>query len=291
MTSAALVATDIAVRLACPRCHRGLVLRDGTACCGLCGTVGTFRGDVISFEAGPRTPSYFDERVDELNTTTHNNWAFSYAQQVSLLESYLREARTVLDLGCGSRSPYERRPDAFIIGVDPSMHALQANKCLNLRLHTNAVRLPLASGSIDLAVCFYSLHHMIGDNIDQTRANVTRCLRECSRVLVPGGTLFIAENNPRSFFWLLQRWGWSFARKTLGRHVDMFFWSQRELDRLLLEATGRRAARTVTCDAGPLAVISPAFAVPQLKIFGFMHPLNRSVSIWTKATPSVSSDP
>lgn len=280
---------DVVARLTCPRCHRNLTLRGDDVRCAACGTVATLAEGVIRFQGGSGE-AYFDERVDELNTTTDNNWTFSYAQQVSLLASYLERATTVLDIGCGSRLPYEPRRDAFVIGVDPSADALRANTRLNLRVHTSAVQLPVASSSIDLLVCFYSLHHMIGRSIRETRANVAECLREVARVLTPSGTLFIVENNPRSLFWLLQRWGWAPAKKILGRHLDMFFWSKGELNQLLVEATGRGVTRTVTCDANPLTMISPLFAMPQFKVFRFMHPLSCSVSIWNKELRSVPKE-
>src|SRR4029077_15400542 len=116
-------------------------------------------------------------------------------------------------------------------------------------------------------------------DISETRSNVTECLRESARVLAPGGTLFIIENNPRSAYRWLQQRGWLFAKKILGRHLDMFFWSPSDLNQLLVEATGHGVTRTIECDTGPLTVISPLFAVPQFKVFRFMHPLNCSVSI------------
>ena len=281
--------TQIQSRLICVRCSGQLTVQDNDIRCATCGTVvATVIGDIVSFQRA--TKSYFDERVEELDTTTSNNWSFSYAQQVSLLSSHLERATTVLDVGCGSRLPYKPKADAFVIGVDPSSDALRANKRLNLRVHASGGRLPVASASVDLLVCFYSLHHMIGGSIAETRANVAECLRECARVLVPGGTLFIVENNPRSLYRLLQRWGWPFAKKILGRHLDMFFWSQRDLDRLLIEATGRGLDRTIQCDTSQLTVISPLFAVPRFKVFRFMHPLNCSVSIWNKELRTALAD-
>ena len=280
--------TEIRSRLMCPRCQGGLTLRGEEVRCTACGQVATLVGDILSFQPGGA--AYFDERVQELDTTTANNWSFSYAQQVSLLATHLERATTVLDVGCGSRLPYEPRRDAFVIGVDPSVDALRANTRLNLRVHASAARLPVASSSVDLLVCFYSLHHMIGGSISETRANVAGCLRECARVLVPGGTLFIVENNPRSLYRLLQQWGWPFAKRILGRHLDMFFWSQSDLNRLLVEATGRGVDRTITCDTGHLTLISPIFAVPRFKVLRFMHPLNCSVSIWNKELRPVLAD-
>ncbi len=272
--------TEIAARLRCPGCHGGLTRSSDNVCCAKCGTVATVTGGIVSFQGDGN--AYFDQRVEELNTTTDNNWTFSYAQQVALLASHIGQATTVLDIGCGSRLPYTPRPDAFVIGIDPSADALRANTRLNLRVRASAVQLPVASASIDLLVCFYSLHHMIGASVSETRDNVSQCLRECARALAPEGTLFIVENNPRSLYWLFQRWGWGIAKKILGRHLDMFFWTQGDLNRLLIEATGQSVARTVTCDTGWLTVISPLFAVPQIKVFRFMHPLNCSVSTWDK---------
>ena len=282
------LASRIASHLQCPRCHGGLALGGEDIRCAACGTVATLVGDIVSFQHGAK--AYFDKRVLELDTTTENNWEFSYAQQVSLLASYLERATTVLDIGCGSRLPYAPRPDAFVIGVDPSGDALRANERLNLRVHASGARLPIASSSVDLLVCFYSLHHMIGGSIAETRENVAGCLRECARALVPGGTLFIVENNPRALYRVFQEWGWPLAKRILGRHLDMFFWSQRGLNSLLIDTTGRGVDRTITCDTGWMTVISPIFAVPRFKVPRFMHPLNCSVSIWSKELHTLSAD-
>jgi len=286
-----VAAEKVAMRLACPRCYGSIVPRDDVLHCEVCDVVGVLRGEIASFQSDAGLESYFDQRIEQLNTTTANNWAFSYAEPVSLLGSYLKDAMILLDIGCGSRLPYEPRQDAFVIGVDLSAEALRANRRLDLRVHSSAAALPVRPASIHLIICFYSLHHMIGRTIQETRGNVIACLRECARALNPGGTLFIVENNPRGLFRLFQRWGWAPAKRILRRHLDMFFWTRQELDQLLLEATGHPAARILKCESARLALISPFFAIPQFKVFRFMHPLNCSVSVWRKRSSSLLAQP
>ena len=103
---------------------------------------------------------------------------------------------TVLDLGCGTgqmtRRLRDRLPDATVIGLDLSTGML-AEATDRLTTHdgrtpslvrADAMRLPLADGSIDLVVCTESFHWY---------PSQADALQELARVLGPRGQLLIAS--------------------------------------------------------------------------------------------------
>jgi ubiquinone/menaquinone biosynthesis C-methylase UbiE len=102
---------------------------------------------------------------------------------------------TVLDLGCGAGGEARRiaasHPVREVIGVeaDERQHAANAAVPAQPRLRFLAGRaeaLPLADGSIDVALLFKSLHHVPPAAMDQAFA-------ELARVVRPGGTVIVAE--------------------------------------------------------------------------------------------------
>jgi ArsR family transcriptional regulator len=99
---------------------------------------------------------------------------------------------TVGDLGCGtgalasSFAPFVRR----VIAVDASPAMLDAARARTIA-HPNVdwregalEQLPVADGTLDLAVCVLVLHHV---------AEPLRVLREAHRALAPGGRLIVCD--------------------------------------------------------------------------------------------------
>lgn len=112
------------------------------------------------------------------------------------------EPLRVVDLGCGAgESALEcarLRPQASIAGVDVSRRMLcRARRQATWRpegnrliwIHADGAELPLKANSID-AVTGHSVLYLVGD-----RAAV---LKECLRVLRPGGRLILMEPNDRA---------------------------------------------------------------------------------------------
>ena len=105
------------------------------------------------------------------------------------------EGRDVLDLGCGTGTLAIDlvRAGARVVGVDGDDEVLQraaakaraAGVELDLRQGL-ADAVPLADGSVDVVVCSLLLHHL-------APTVKTAALRECRRVLRPGGRLLIAD--------------------------------------------------------------------------------------------------
>lgn len=103
----------------------------------------------------------------------------------------------VLDLGCGTGTLAvalaQRLPAAMVAGVDVDAAILEraAAKAADAGIHVEwrqatAGRLPFAGATFQRITCTLVLHHLApGDKI--------AALRECRRVLEPGGRLVIAD--------------------------------------------------------------------------------------------------
>lgn len=109
--------------------------------------------------------------------------------------------RRVLDIGCGPYGLIHFLDNAAgRIRIDPLLHRYDSKMTLTepqLSISALGEHLPLASDSIDLAICFNALDHM---------RDPGEALSEMRRVLRPGGTLllmihtFPAWTSP--FFWI-----------------------------------------------------------------------------------------
>jgi len=108
--------------------------------------------------------------------------------------SAVRTPRKILDLGCGTGvllpALLSRFPEtACIVELDFAIDMLRQNasKVPDLRVRrvcADALRLPAAADSFDLALCFGILPHL---------ADKPKALSELLRVLKPGGTLSVGH--------------------------------------------------------------------------------------------------
>jgi ubiquinone/menaquinone biosynthesis C-methylase UbiE len=106
----------------------------------------------------------------------------------------LSGAERVLDVGCGTgeleRIVHERYPHARLVGLDvtPEMLAVAHEKFRGIPeiavLLAPAETLPLTQGGFDVVVSCNMLHHV---------RSVGGLLRECARVLRPGGRLVLVD--------------------------------------------------------------------------------------------------
>lgn len=190
------------------------------------------------------------------------------AELRSLLPPATGGAGRLVDLGCGEGVAFEFLQREFgarsILGLDIDAASVQRARQQAARLPggievqlADAARLPLASDSVDLVVCHQLLHHANDPGA---------VLRECRRVLAPGGWLLVAESCHEFLDWwpvrLLFRHpprqqptaeGYVSLVRDAGFHVDAGrvltpapFWSQRDLglrQRLGLPALQRPAAQ------------------------------------------------
>lgn len=222
-------------------------------------------------------PTFLDAQVPQLLHNADDPGAYRtfYAQQTEAVSRRLAGARVILDIGCGPRLLY-RRPlgTREIIGLDPSEVALRQNGDVDLRLHSSATRIGLQAASVNAIVCFYSLHHIVGRTVPETRGLVERSLREFRRVLTRPGQLCVVEVAPAWPMVMVQRLLWTL------RGWSMFFWTRRDLTRLVAEEIPG-SALTLTMFRVPWRVmLPPVFAWPWLRLPRGLYPFHLLLYHW-----------
>jgi SAM-dependent methyltransferase len=122
--------------------------------------------------------------------------AEAVAELKSLLPPGAQPFDRVLDAGCGDGVAFRLLQSEFgareLIGIDSDEESIARAAALGaasggrIRVErADAAALPLRSASIDLVFCHQLLHHSV---------DPLAVLRECRRVLVPGGWLLISES-------------------------------------------------------------------------------------------------
>jgi ubiquinone/menaquinone biosynthesis C-methylase UbiE len=157
------------------------------------------------------------------------------------------KGRRVLDIACGEGYGCAAMLDAgatSVIGVDVSEEA-----CVHARakygvetIQGNAEAIPLSDGSVDAVVSFETIEHL---------QDVSAFVRECDRVLAPGGQLIISTPNlpvyhqraPDNPFHVHEMGRDEFQRlltahfprvRFFGQHLPLsLFWRARSLSRLV----------------------------------------------------------
>ena len=278
-------AASVARLLACPIGHGRLTI-DGAA---ISSAEPAFRGEIVDGVAvmmGSIQKSFFDDKYETMQRghQEEGEWAFCYAQQTALLTSYLRAGQVVLDIGCGPSLPYSVPPGVTVVGLEPSFNSIRVNKDVSLRVNASATAIPMADASVDIVVCFYSIHHMVGRSIQETRANVARAFREFGRVLKPEGSLFIFEMTPIGPFSVVQALLWNLVRRMAHGSLDMYFWSANSLADVAKESLPEGAApEKLFFGTSAFTTIPPVFNLPWFKIPRLFYPLDAKLYRWRMA--------
>lgn len=279
-----LAATSAQIRLwlRCPKSHGPLAVVDGEITCPTSDFKGSVRDGVASMlpsESG----SFFDDKFEVMTKgkDATGAWDLCYASQIKVLTQSLASGMLVLDVGCGPVLPYKKPEGVSVVGLDPSFHSIRANRQVDLRVFGTAYSLPLADGSVDAVVCFYALHHMVGIRVTEAFSNVGQAFAEFGRVLKPGGALFVFEMVPNAPFWCAQTFGWNLAKRLLGKSLDMFFFSFKEL-RAIASRTlpaGATLERTAF-NIPPFRSLAPIFNLPKFTVPRFAYPLGSCLYKW-----------
>jgi len=276
------VAREVERRLACPISHGPLTVNNGT----ISSSDPAFRGQVVD-NVALMTPSiqksFFDDKFETMQKghEEEGEWAFCYAQQTALLSSYFVEGQVVLDVGCGPVLPYPKPPGVFVIGLEPSFASIRANQLVDLRVSGSASAIPMADSSVDIIVCFYSIHHMVGSSRKTTRGNVSQAFLEFGRVLKPNGILFVFEMTPVLPFYALQSLLWNSVRGIAPKILDMYFWSANSLAKVGKENLPPASTlEKVFFGTSAFTLIPPVFNLPWLRMPRIFYPLDAKLYKW-----------
>jgi ubiquinone/menaquinone biosynthesis C-methylase UbiE len=268
--------------LACPACKAAIHVIELRYRCLSCAATGEIRDGV--FLAAPLAAGhYFDDmhRLMQEGNQSPEIRAMCYEQQSRVLSRMIRAGDVVVDIGCGPVIHFEKPDGCVLIGIDPSFESIRVNDKLDIRVFGSAASMPLRDRSVDRISLFYSLHHMIGQTVVETRNNVVAALRECARVMRPGGTLVVFDMSPWWLVWHAQRLVWDRARRSLADKLEMFFWRDGALRGLAERAFAAKSVQAESFRISPFLVFPPVFSVPRLKLPRFLYPFDIKMYKWT----------
>jgi ubiquinone/menaquinone biosynthesis C-methylase UbiE len=281
-TIATEVAASVEKYLSCPISHRRLKVTEGK----IASDEPAFTGSIIDGVAvmsDSIQKSFFDDKYETMQKghEREGEWTFCYAQQTALLSSYLKDGQIVLDVGCGPSIPYSRPPGAILVGLEPSFASIRVNSKVDLRVNGSATAIPMVDSSVDVIVCFYSIHHMVGKDIEETRDNVGRAFKEFGRVLKADGSLFVFEMTPIMPFYAFQWLLWNLVRRIAPSMLDMYFWSASSLAAIARSNLPRESVQEkLFFGTSAFTAIPPVFNLPWLKLPRILYPLDAKLYKW-----------
>lgn len=268
--------------LVCPESHDALVIQDTKISCPKCGFTGDIVDNVAVMLEGNHA-SFFDDKFEIMRQgilEKGGDWRLAVERQVALLEKHFAPGQVVLDVGCGPHLPYKPPAEAFLIGLEPSLPSIRANSQVNLGVCGSATNIPLPARSVDLAIAFYSIHHMVGTRVQENDQIVQKAFMEFARVIKPGGSLFVFEMTPWPLFAALQRGFWNPGRRFLGGKLDMYFRSARSMAEFGRRAFPNATAEVIDFGCSPFETFPPIFSLPWFKVPKLFYPLEARGYKW-----------
>jgi ubiquinone/menaquinone biosynthesis C-methylase UbiE len=166
------------------------------------------------------------------------------------------------------------------VGADLSLASLADNKDVDLALHASAASLPLADRSIDAVIAIYVFHHMVGESVAATRANIEAAFAELGRVVKPGGEVLVFEICPWRGAWIAERLGWTAARRAIGTFIDFLFWPPQVYEALGRRAFGDAALERTVYRLEWNAWFTPVIGMPWLEWPRFAYPFDVCLFRW-----------
>ncbi|OGD20941.1 MAG: hypothetical protein A2W03_07465 [Candidatus Aminicenantes bacterium RBG_16_63_16] len=181
-----------------------------------------------------------------------------------VVEPALRGA--VLDLGSGGVTEYRTGRIEFLISMDNVLEFLKNSRnpaAANLCGDVTAI--PLRVASVDFIIMQHVLHHLTARRYEQNVRNVLAAAAEVSRILKPGGVVFLVDSMTPPLLERIQAWAYRLSHAAL-RMLDkpmVFFFSAPRLVRIF-EASGLRVDRVLHIDWGNMTEASQAL-FPRLR--------------------------
>ena len=262
--------------LVCPVTRRPVVIENGQISAPGSAFSGSVRdGVAVMLETVPS--SFFDDKFSVMvdgHDERAGEWLFAYDKQINLIHKQLSKPGLVVDIGCGPTLPYQKPPEALLIGIEYSFPSIAANKDVDLKVCASATNLPLADQSVDTIICLYSIHHMNGSSVEESVSMIRRVVQEFARVVKPGGKVMIFEMAPISPFGAVELLSWNLAKKILGPKLDMFFWPQAKFRALVRESAPECKFACTTFSSPLPTTFPPIFSLPWLRIPRFLYPLS-----------------
>ena len=268
--------------LVCPDTHHALVVEEKTISCMACGFKGRIEDQVAVMLDGHQS-SFFDDTFEIMRqgiVEQGTSWRIAVERQVALLEGHFAPGQVILDVGCGPYLPYQHPAEVFVIGLEPSLPSIRENHQVDLGVCGTATNIPLPDHSVDLAVAFYSVHHMVGQKVRENDQIVEKAFSELARVIKVTGTLIVFEMTPWRLFAALQRLGWNQARHLLGGKMDMYFRSRQAMTALGRLAFPNATLEVIDFGISPFETFPPIFSVPWLRIPKLLYPLEARGYKW-----------
>jgi SAM-dependent methyltransferase len=272
--------------LVCPKCRHALLLQGETISCTACDFKGTMQDGVAVLLSGSRA-SFFDDTFEMMRNQLLEkgaSWRVVCERQVEFLQDYFHAGQIILDVGCGPCLPYRQPAGAFVIGLEPSLPSIRENDQVDLGVCGTATNIPLCDHSVDVAIAFYSIHHMVGEKVSENDQIVEKAFSELARVIKPGGALFVFEMTPWRPFAALQYVLWNQARRLLGGKMDMYFRSRRAMLALGRAAFPNATLEIIDFKTPPFETFPPIFSLPWFRLPKLLYPLEACGYKWQFST-------
>lgn len=268
--------------LACVQCKGALTASEGRYSCPACNRGYDF-ADGVFYAKESKAAHYFDavHQVMQVGNQSDEIAALCYTKQSRIAVGSIKPGDVVLDIGCGPTINYAKPADCVLIGLDPSLESIRANKAVDIRIFGGAENAPLADKSVDRIFLFYSIHHMVGKTVEENTANLAASLRECGRVMRDNGSLMVFDMSPWWPAWQAQKLGWNTARGVLADKLDMFFWRESALQALAEKTISAKGFSSETFKVSPFLMFPPAFGLPNFKVPRFLYPFDVKMYKWS----------
>jgi SAM-dependent methyltransferase len=166
----------------------------------------------------------------------------------------------VIDLGSGGVTEYQPGRIDLLVSMDNVLEFLKHSR--NERAAEvcgDVTAIPFRGASVDFIIMQFVLHHLTARSYGQNVRNVVAAAAEASRVLKPGGAIFLIDSLTLSLLERLQVWSYAVshaALRALGKPM-VFFFSPSHLRRIL-ERSGLRVDKVLRIDWGEMTEASQA---------------------------------